>query len=116
MTKALYKYSADCGRMGTLEGLFIDTKQRIDYLIQSDIEVYFGEVLGKHSEVFGEVEAHEIEFVTSEPKVIEVIEEFKLQNGFNPMGYETINFPFDDEIREDMTTGEIIDILLEREK
>lgn len=116
MTKALFKYSADCGRMGRLDGLFISTKEKVDFLVQSDIEVYFGEVLGKHSEVFGEVEADEVEFVTDDPKVISVIEEFDLQNGFNPMNYGTIHFDYDDEIGEDLTTGEIIDILLEKER
>ena len=45
----LYEFFADFGRMGELEGLFIEH----DHIVDSKIgkTVFFGEVLGKHSEI-----------------------------------------------------------------
>ena len=37
--KAIFKFSFDCGRQGELEGVFIDTQERVDILLKSDIEV-----------------------------------------------------------------------------
>lgn len=47
--KKLYKFYSNWGRMGDLEGLFIADEQDVKNIIGK--EVYFGEVLGKHSEV-----------------------------------------------------------------
>lgn len=47
--KAIYKMDCDCGRMGSLQGVFIAEKEHVTVLLKKKIEVYFGEVLGKHS-------------------------------------------------------------------
>lgn len=52
----------DCGRMGDLECLMtVDRKGQdlIDKLIADKTEIYFGEVLGKHSEIRGTLNADE---------------------------------------------------------
>ncbi len=46
----LYEMKLDFGRMGQLGGLFLATEAEIDSIIGK--EIYFGEVLGKHSEVY----------------------------------------------------------------
>ena len=54
MSLYLYKYHEDCGRSGSLDGIFIVDergKSCIDALMESQTLVYFGEVLGKHSDV-----------------------------------------------------------------
>lgn len=51
--KALFKMDFDCGRMGNLEGVFIADTEDVEYLVNNKISVYFGEVLGKHSEISG---------------------------------------------------------------
>jgi len=71
-------------------------------------------VAGKHSEVYGELESDSIEFVSDDPAVVEVIEEFGLTTGINPFNYETIHFDYTDELSEDMSVGDIIDILIEK--
>ena len=121
MEKAVYKLNADCGRSGSLEGLFIAPKKHIETLVEKQIEVYFGEVLGKHSEVFGKMDAEDFEFVSDEPAVVEVIEKHSLTNGFNPFDYTTINFDFEEnKIKpdpewgyDDMTVGEVVEQLVE---
>lgn len=47
--KILVEYSKDCGRMGRVEGLFICEDTELDKVINKT--VYFGEILGKHSNV-----------------------------------------------------------------
>lgn len=46
----LWKFSEDYGRMGDVEGLFIATEEEIDKFLNKRT-VFFGEVLGKHSDV-----------------------------------------------------------------
>lgn len=93
--KAVYKLHYDCGRMGELTGLFIAQKEDVDKLIESGEEVYFGEVLGKHSEVCGPIEENDVTLISAEENVIKLIEEHGLENGFNPFDY------IDDEDNED---------------
>lgn len=86
--KAVYKLHFDCGRMGQLDGLFIAEKEKVKELIDSGREVYFGEVLGKHSEIMGPIEEpDDITLVSEDEEVIRVIEENNLENGFNPFDY-----------------------------
>lgn len=85
--KAVYKLHFDCGRMGELTGLFIADTEAVNKLIESGEEVYFGEVLGKHSEVCGPIEQADITLVSTEESVIKAIEEHGLENGFNPFDY-----------------------------
>lgn len=112
MKKAIYKFTGDCGRMGTLEGVLISTKERVDKLIESEISVYFGEVLGKHSEICGRIEKDEMVFVSDNEETIKVVEEHVLTSGFNPFNYTSVGFDIEGEDLDDMTVDEIIDKLL----
>jgi hypothetical protein len=113
MKKAIYRFNADCGRSGNLEGVFIATKQQVNKLISSKIEVYFGEVLGKHSEIFGVIAKKEIIFLTDDIQAVEVVEKYDLTNGFNPFNYRSVNFEMDGVDLDDMTVREIVNKLLE---
>jgi hypothetical protein len=85
--KAIYKLHFDCGRMGVLEGSFVADTEEVKKLIDSKKEVYFGEVLGKHSEISGRIEECDITLVTTEPKVVELFERHDLSSGYNPFDY-----------------------------
>ena len=81
-------------------------------LIESKIEVYFGEVLGKHSEVYGAMEAKDIKLITNKKDVVKIIEDYDLTNGYNPFDYTAINV---DEKYEDEPVRYIItDMLKEK--
>ena len=110
---AVYKLNIDCGRQGELKGLFIAKKNHVKLLIESKIQVYFGEVLGKHSEVYGSIEEKDITFVSDNEEVIDLIIEHDLENGFNPFNYTTINTNRDD--FEDETILNVVEILEEEE-
>jgi hypothetical protein len=107
--EAVYKLNADCGRMGNLEGLFIAKKSHVKLLIKSGIKVYFGEVLGKHSEIYGAIEKDAIKMISDELNVIELIEKHDLENGYNPFKYTAVNHNRAD--FEDLTVLEIIEII-----
>lgn len=85
--KYLYKFYWDCGRSGDLEGLFVATEEEIKNAIGS--EVYFGEVLGKHSEVHGTLEEGDIRKLEVSPEAVEEVSKYlgKGWSGFNPLNY-----------------------------
>lgn len=107
--KAVYKLKVDCGRQGELEGLFIAKKNHVKILLESGLEIYFGEVLGKHSEIYGILEEKEVIFVSDSQEVIDIIETHELQNGFNPFEYQVINS--DREDFEGLDVLEVVEIL-----
>ena len=82
--KALFKMNFDCGRDGSLEGIFIADTEDVMYLVKNNISVYFGEVLGKHSDVSGRVDKREITMITTDENVIRVVCEHGLESGYNP--------------------------------
>ena len=113
-TKGIYRLKFDCGRQGILDGIFIAEKKHVKVLIENKIEVYFGEVLGKHSEVYGPIDENELTFVSDSPEAIKVIEELELENGYNPFEYTAINFEhegIDDE--EEWTVQKLVEKLIE---
>lgn len=86
--KKLYNFFWDCGRAGDLKGLFIADEEEINKLIGK--EIYFGEVLGKHSEIFGILERDEVEVKSDDQefisKLIDVLGDGTI-SGFNPLDY-----------------------------
>ncbi len=83
--KGVYKFYWDCGRMGELAGVFVATSAAVAGI--QGKSVYFGEVLGKHSEIEGTIEASDISLVSDDPAVVAVIEQHNLSSGFNPLDY-----------------------------
>lgn len=79
--ECLWSFYWDCGRQGEVEGLFKATKEEVENAIGK--EVYFGEILGKHSEVYGTLEESEIELVSDNP--IDVMN--ATESGYNPLEY-----------------------------
>ena len=86
--QVLAQFFLDCGRSGDVEGVFICTKQQIADAVGKD--VYFGEILGKHSEVYGTLDEGDIEILSDDPKVIEVLlgvfPDGEI-SGYNPLSY-----------------------------
>jgi len=84
--KTLYRYHMDCGRMGNVTGLFVADSVKVKTAIGR--QVYFGEILGKHSEIYGTLEAGEIEALTTDRDFIEKAEKLKVvPSGYNPLDY-----------------------------
>lgn len=87
MSKSIYRFDFDAGIMGGLSGVFIAEDDAVKDLVASKKEVYFGEVLGKHSEICGPIEEKEITKVTDDPVAIEIFEKYELSSGYNPFDY-----------------------------
>jgi len=87
MSEKVYKWHWDCGRQGDLEGLFVATEEDVAAAVGK--EAYFGEVLGKHSEVYGTLEEKEFTVLTDEAAVIAFVKEHG-PFGWNPLGYVRI--------------------------
>lgn len=87
MNKYLWKFYWDCGRSGSLSGLFVATENEIKEAIGR--EVYFGEVLGKHSEVYGQLEEGDITRVNLDSETVEKVEKVlgETWSGWNPLHY-----------------------------
>lgn len=83
----LYKFHWDCGRMGSVDGLFIADEATITAALGQP--VHFGEILGKHSEIYGVLEMSDLRVVTSSPEVIAILrkEIGNTVSGYNPLSY-----------------------------
>ena len=85
MTMGVYKFYNEFGRQGDLEGVFIaDSADVADAVGKT---AYFGEVLGKHSDVSCKLEASMMKLVTETPEVVDVIYKYDLTSGFDPLAY-----------------------------
>lgn len=98
----IYEFYADCGRMGSLEGVFLASAESVRKIIGKD--AYFGEVLGKHSEVQGTIEEHEITLKSDDPTAVKIIFELFGHNvsGFNPFDYVSEDQWVEDEDEEEV--------------
>ncbi len=70
----LVEYEEDFGRSGMLSGLFITTKDKLELI--KGREIYFGEVLGKHSEVFSDECYENCKVTKLEHKDVKFFEKF----------------------------------------
>lgn len=71
--------------MGEISSVFVEDSERVEATIGKTI--YFGEVLGKHSEIYGPLERSELTLVTDNLDFVKLFEEFKLATGPNPFQY-----------------------------
>ena len=84
MTRHLYEFRFDCRRSGVLKGLFVAEEKEVEDAIGK--QVYFGEVLGKHSEIEGELEKDEVCIKSSDENFInQFIETIGVSFGYNPL-------------------------------
>ena len=112
MEKPVYKLNFNCGRNGNLEGVFIAKKTHVKLLIENSFDVYFGEVFGRHSEVYGNIDDKELVMISDEPQVIKIVEDYKLSSGYNPFDCNAVDLE-----REEFVGLTILDIceILEKE-
>jgi len=86
--KKLYRFLADWGRNGILDSLFIAEEEHVKSVIGK--RVYFGEVLGKHSEVQGILTDRDFSVVSEDQNlIVELLVIFQKPTlcGYNPLHY-----------------------------
>ena len=83
----LYSFFVDCGRSGDLEGLFLATEEELQSIIGT--KIWFGEVLGKHSEVQLVMKESYFSIVSDDADKIEWLESVlgNTISGFNPFDF-----------------------------
>jgi hypothetical protein len=83
----LWRFYWDCGRQGEVDGLFVATESEIKEAIGK--QVYFGEILGKHSEVYGTLDEGDVEKVNISPSAVDEVSQVLGDNwsGYNPLQY-----------------------------
>ncbi len=87
MTLILVKYAEDFGRMGGLDAVFVTTPEYLSEL-RAFRRVHFGEVLGKHSDIVGNMTDDTLSVVSVDQDFIEkLLDVFKLNwRGFPGLG------------------------------
>jgi len=81
----IFRYYEDFGRMGDLEGIFVATEEEISNAPET---VYFGEVLGKHSDVYSDEWKKHITVLTDDQEFIARALFYGLcGTGYNPLEY-----------------------------
>ncbi len=87
MQNNLYRFYWDFRRWGQVEGLFISTQEQVDKLLGK--EIYFGEILGKHSDVSGTIKEGDITLVSSDQDKVNWLLELLgcTVSGYNPFEY-----------------------------
>lgn len=81
----LWDFYWDCGRQGDVKSTFVATDDEIADIVGK--RVYFGEILGKHSEVYGDIEASDFTMVSDDPAFVETFRSKVGSTGHCPFDY-----------------------------
>jgi len=84
----LYKFFWDCGRMGEIDGLFVADDKTVAETIGK--ELYFGEVLGKHSEIYGTLKKKDLTIISEDQEkinwLVDTLQGYSI-SGRNPLDF-----------------------------
>ena len=105
--KALYKLKIEL-KHSSHHGLFIEDKEKVEWLLKTKPEIYFGEISGKHSNVSGALDEDDIQMITDDPDELAVVSRLDLEHGINPFWYPTGDFEFVNEAYEDFVSSGLL--------
>ena len=83
----LYRFCWTQRRGGDVEGLFVEDSDVVENAIGSD--VYFGEICGKHSDVYGTLDEVDLTVVSEDQEKINWLVDIlgRSVSGYNPFDY-----------------------------
>lgn len=84
--KVIVEFNWDCGRQGNVESTFVCDAGKLEASFGK--EVYFGEILGKHSEIYGTLDREDITIKSDDQEFIDKFEEIMgvgWYSGHNPI-------------------------------
>lgn len=85
MTDMIVSMSLDYGRGGDVEGVFLVSKEDFELAKKLNPQVYFGEILGKHSEVYCDFNEISFEVKTEDQEKVNALIEMDMHSsGHNP--------------------------------
>jgi len=111
MCLAIYRFYWDCKRMGDLEGVFIAKKSKVKKTIGK--QLYFGEVLGKHSEISGTLDEEDLTILSDDQDFIQqCIKVFGpgTISGYNPLSYISDEESDDDDDSSDYDVDDVPEV------
>jgi len=81
--KGIYRFEHNCGRMGKLSGIFTAESEDVEKI--NGQTVIFGDVLGKHSEIYTDIDTDEnLKLISDTPADVEMFERLELATGHDP--------------------------------
>lgn len=84
--RGIYHFFWYCGRMGELTGVFVADSAEVAAAI--GCTAMFGEALGKHSDIYGDIKEGDIGLCTEDQSFIDRAIEYGLvPTGYNPLDY-----------------------------
>lgn len=86
-TRALYRWTVDCGRMGVITGLFTASDEDVQKMCETSI--YLDEPLGEHSEWSGKPKAEQFERLTDDADFVKKFEAYGCASGYDPRDHVT---------------------------
>lgn len=93
MKKFLYRFILEYGRQGDIEGLFVATEKEIELILKS--KLYMHDILGKHSEISGDISEEDIEKLELNPNIVSQVSKIlgETWSGYNPKNYIFLKCP-----------------------
>ena len=82
----LYRFHWDVGDRGDIASVFVADDEKVSAAIGKT--VYFGEVLGKHSDITGTLEENDLKILSEDQTFILKAQEC----GLVPLGYNPLNY------------------------
>ena len=87
--KKFFDFHVDCGRMGDISATFVATQEEVDNLCNKT--VYFGEILGKHSEVELDMKPEYFTVKTDNQEFLEMAEKLGINLDFGHVPFDYID-------------------------
>ena len=83
----LYRFCWPQRRGGDVEGLFVEDSDVVENAIGSD--VYFGEICGKHSDVYGTLDEEDLTVISEDQEKVNWLVDIlgRSISGYNPFDY-----------------------------
>ena len=100
--KTIYKFNLNYP-YSIIEGVFTAYPQVIDYLINSQMIINFGEIDGKHSEVIEAMKPYMFEKISDIPEVVNMFEKYNMETGVNPLReYYNKDWTIEEKIKKEL--------------
>ena len=96
----IVKYEEDFYRMGSLDGIFI-TDSKIFHELKRSQEIYVGEALGKHSEIFATLDDETLKVISGDQEFIKKFREVFDVKYHYVSGVDILGFHMDAEADEE---------------
>lgn len=94
MTNMIVSMSLDYGRCGKVKGVFLVSKEDFELAKKLNPQVYFGEILGKHSEVYCDFNEISFEVKTEDQEKVNALIEMDMHSsGYDPFEYLEMHSP-----------------------